>query len=461
MNFKIAIVGGGLSGSLCVMRLFEKFGRNVQVALFEKERGQLHKGVAYSSDLAHQLLNVPAGSMSLFPDRPGHFVDWLHASGYDYQAKDFVPRSIFGRYVSELLSGVKQAFDPGLQLHFDEVTRIVREKGKYKVSCDGGKGYEGFDYVFLCTGNFRPADIPNLCQELLHSEAYVPDPWSGSWIQGVGSTKDVLVIGSGLTMVDQVLSLVKSGHRGKIYILSRRGLLPHTHVLQAAYGLHSPPVFGKGVSDLLRWIKAEIALAQQAGLTWHAVVDAIRPYTPLLWQSWSLQQKQGFLRHLRPYWEIHRHRVPAESLAVIHNGIASGVIRLIAGRIVHTAMSNNRCIATVKLRAHGLEMDVEADRIVNCTGPQSNLRKLNATLYTSLILEGLVEPDPLEMGIATDQDGWLATAGDRVSKTMAVVGPPAKGTHWECTAQREIRLQTQHLADELFARHKDMQTLTV
>lgn len=458
---KAGIIGGGLSGSLSVIRLIETFGPNISLVVFEKREKQLNLGVAYSSALLHQLLNVPAGSMSLYPERPGHFLSWLHAQGLEYEAADFVPRNLYGKYVKEQFTKLKQGHSAQVSVTLSEVVNMEEVHGKYNVTCQDGSVFGEFDFVFLCTGNFQPADVPNIGHGLLASEMYVSNPWTGSWMQDTDTRAPVLMVGSGLTMVDQVLSLRKKGHDGKIYVLSRRGLLPQTHHNNGTYKpAEVPDITGLDVIELLRWIRSEVKLAEDTGHTWHSVVDSIRDLIPAIWRNWSLENKQRFLRHLRPYWEIHRHRVPLASFELLQEGIRDGNIILLTGRITRASGNGHLCTVSIQKRGGYAEQVIEVERIVNCTGPQANLKKINSPLYHAMVETGMATHDPLDMGISTDPRGWVLDHRGMTKKKIAVVGPPAKGTHWECTALREIRSQVGHLVDELATRFENQHHIT-
>ena len=108
----VAVVGGGLSGSLAAVQLLRQ-ARGLRVALVDRD-GRFGRGVAYATKQSAHLLNVPAGRMSALPDDPSGFVRWLAARGFDAAPDAFVPRALFGRYVAEFDTPVSGAYHMNL-----------------------------------------------------------------------------------------------------------------------------------------------------------------------------------------------------------------------------------------------------------------------------------------------------------------------------------------------------------
>jgi uncharacterized NAD(P)/FAD-binding protein YdhS len=117
----VAIIGAGFTGSLLALHLLRRCPRT-RVILIERNR-QFGRGLAYEPGNDNHLLNVPAGRMSAFHDRPDDFVQWLHredrrdASGARYNASSFVPRRLFGTYVRHLLNGELKGDDARATRH--------------------------------------------------------------------------------------------------------------------------------------------------------------------------------------------------------------------------------------------------------------------------------------------------------------------------------------------------------
>ncbi|MES2605064.1 MAG: FAD/NAD(P)-binding protein, partial [Pseudomonadota bacterium] len=284
---RIAIVGGGLSGSLLLLQLLRLRGPLLELVLYEKRATQFCRGVAYSSQLPYQLLNVPVKDMSLFGDRPSHFHDWLRQQGIAAQPDDFVARRHFGDYVQATVSEALLTEDlHSVTLVTAEVNDIVPQVDGLRVEA-GGLPARIVDKVFLCTGNFPPAELPGLMPGVRMSGRYIDAPWDGSYLAKVGAHDTVLIAGTGLSMVDQAMSLLQqSAFHGQVIALSRHGLLPLAHGPLKSYSRSTAPDFAAlSLRELYRWFISELQRAQQEGSDFRGVFDRLRPELPLIWQG--------------------------------------------------------------------------------------------------------------------------------------------------------------------------------
>jgi uncharacterized NAD(P)/FAD-binding protein YdhS len=450
---KIAVIGGGLSGSLVTAYMARTSKMPITIYLFEKRPEQLNKGVAYSSRLPYQLLNVMVKDMSLFKDQPEHFANWLKERGYNYKPVDFAPRDIYGQYISETFNfWTGHKTDVNVKVVYQEATNICHYDNGYKISYGNGE-HILVDKVVLCTGNFPPGDVPGLPQQIKESKNYISHPWGGFDIKSVPPENDVLMVGSGLTMIDLVLSLQKNGHKGKITVISRRGLLPLPHGDAPEYiPGQGPDLKNATATSLLDWVKKNVILANTVGKNWRSVIDSIRGYIPEMWNALPLEERKRFIRHLRPFWEIHRHRMPVESIETLKRMEVNGHLTFLAGRIQGAELKGNKAKVIYRCRNSKTLLDVTVDTIINCTGPETEYRKLRSPLYQSLIENKLAQTEPLSLGLMATTDGFVINASGKVDKNLAIIGPPAKGILWECTALREIRLQAETVSRKILTK---------
>jgi uncharacterized NAD(P)/FAD-binding protein YdhS len=410
------------------------------------------------------LLNVPAGDMSAYRDDPDHFVRWLGQHQPSGQRNSFVPRRLYGEYLRSVLADVGyRAGREAFEVVTGRVTDLVALPGRRpEVRCHDGRSVAG-DSVVLALGHFAPRRPARISPAAEASGRYLADPWSPT-VQDLGAAEphaSVLLLGSGLTAVDVALALRSRGHRGPIVAVSRHGLLPHAHRGPEAHdrapvALHRPlrpalPVLT--ARELLNALRNRAREIEAGGGDWRGAVDGLRPYSNELWSLLPDVEQRRVLRHLRSYWNVHRHRMAPQGAACVNEMLTGGQLRVLRGRI-------DRCeLATgglrVAIRGPGdpgtAVEDLDVDYLVNCTGPGSDVAAVGDALLDSLLARGLARPGPHRMGLAVSSDGALLGADGRPSTRLWAIGPLRQGTQWETTAVPEIRSQAAALAGLLAA----------
>jgi uncharacterized NAD(P)/FAD-binding protein YdhS len=187
--------------------------------------------------------------------------------------------------------------------------------------------------------------------------------------------------------------------------------------------------------------------AQADRLTdWRRAFDGVREQVQVIWLSLSESERRRALRHLRPWWDAHRHRMAPEVAARIDAHIADGRLRVAAGRMLSLRAEVGGVTVTWRPRAH---TSVRADRtewVVNCTGPEGDPRRSDNGVVRKLVESGLARPDALGLGLDVDGDGRLIGADGAVATGLYGLGPLTRGALWEVTAVPDIRLQAQRLA---------------
>lgn len=448
-QFTVAIIGGGFAGTTLAAQLLRKSGQTVSVVLIERS-GQLGRGVAYGTQCAEHLLNVPAQKMTAYPDEPDHFLHWArHNFDPGVKTGDYLPRRVYGRYVASVL---QQEIDrhPGRFIHAqDEAVSLARVGGTTEITLRSGQVVFA-NKVVLALGNFPPGD-PRLPGKTPHSQRYVSNPWAASKPSDSAQDESVLLVGSGLTSVDIAISLRARGFGGTIHILSRRGLLPQSHQATAPWPAFWDENSPKNIRGLMRLIRAQARAAEQQGISWRAVIDSIRPFSHAIWRSLPRQEQRRFLRHVRPYWEVHRHRIANQ----IHNQLTAqrerGQIEIHAGRITQYVEDPAGVEVTYRDRESGALKRLRVHRVINCTGPEADCRRIENLLLANLLRHKMVRPDPLFLGLDTSEEGALTNAHGEASEFLYTLGPSRRGSLWETTAVPEIRVQASQLAVHLVA----------
>lgn len=453
---EIAIIGGGLTGTLAAIYL-KRRNLNVGITIYEKSASHFFRGVPYSHDLEYQPLNVNTKGMTLFDDDPEHFYNWWkkNISNYpEYEGReakptDFVKRKAFGDYVvSTYRQFCETEINPVKIINGEVVNVIQEDKERFILLMqDGSQHLAG--KIFFALGNFPPAD-PTFLRgtQILNDNGYISHPWNPAAIENLNPDDDILFVGAGLTMVDLTVSLKKRGHKGKMHVISRRGLLPLPHEEVGTYHLKAAEGHYQSSLDLYKAIRSEAKAAIREGVNWRSIIDAIRPHTQRLWMELPISEKKVFLSHIRPYWDIMRHRMPQESFHHIQSLIGAGQMKMHAGRIREVKRnSEDRLEIQYLPKGKSEYQSISVSRIINCTGPQSDYRKLNTPLIVNLCSKGWMCPDELFLGIKSAPDGTIIDRDGKSTRPFYTAGPPCKGTLWECTALRDIRSQVKKLTD--------------
>jgi uncharacterized NAD(P)/FAD-binding protein YdhS len=448
----VAIIGGGFSGTLLALHLLRRCPRG-RVLLIERNP-QFGRGLAYGTGNDNHLLNVPAGKMSAFQDRPGDFVDWLvrlehgDKGGVPFDEGSFVPRRLFGTYVRHLLNTELKTGDAArLELLRGEVVDIA-ETDHLVLTLDRGRAIRAHVAV-IAVGNFPP-EAPAVADPWVYESAwYRGDPWGCDTLSELDPAAPVLLIGTGLTMVDTVMSLLDRGHRGPLHALSRRGLLPRHHAREATAPELSSASLPATVSGLMRLVRAEIKRAREQGVSWQAVIDAFRPVTQELWVSLPPDERARFLRHLRPWWDVHRHRVSPAIAGRIDSALRLGQLTVRAGRIAAYRQREAGIEVEYRTPRRGTRLLHGVRRIINCAGPACDFDHIRNPLVQALLRHGQVRPDALRLGLDVTLQGALRARDGGISQRLHAIGPLTKGMFWEMTSVPDIRRQSELLAAHL------------
>ena len=425
----VAIVGGGASGTILAAQLAR---RGIASALIDGS-GRAGKGVAYSTTEPAHLLNVRAEGMSAWAGEPDHFAKRFEAEGGD--RRGFAQRRFFARYLGDILNG---AVESG-QTEVVEAHAMGAEQadGHWRISLDDGSTIHA-DAVALAIGNQEPGGLKAFAGA---GERYIANPWGDDARAAVedlaASGGDVLLIGTGLTMVDLVLSLDAAGHQGSILALSRRGQAPRGHADYEAAPVEAEAVPHGRVAAMWRWLRQ-----RSAEVGWRAAVDSLRPYSHRLWQSLDPVEQERFLRHARPWWDVHRHRIAPEVAATVARLVAEGRLQIMAGRIISATGTADGIDVELRRRGDDAPQWRSFAYAINCTGPLHAIERTRDPLLRSLFGANATGPDQLGIGLEVDEK---SRAGER----LWALGPLTKGRYWEIIAVPDIREQAAEVAEDI------------
>ena len=443
----IAIIGGGVSGTLTAFHLVRR-ATPARVILID-QRPDFGLGLAYSTPSLRHLLNVPAGKISALPDQPDHFLNWLRKH-HDPAAteKTFAPRAVFGRYIQSLLASTRMVEQ--------EIATVldVRLHGSGGVlTLDSGCELRA-DLIVLATGNFDPAPLPGITNAASDSGLYRHNAWAAETYDGLHSAAPVALIGTGLTGVDVVLRLRELGHRGRIIAVSRHGIFPSRH--DDYTPLNSAAIPSDTPATCVAYLRA-LRAAIHGGAEWRAAVDSLRETTNELWLRLPIEEKKRFRRHLQRRWDVVRHRMAPPIADVIESELRNSTLEIREGHL--KTVEASPAGAHITLGAHDGTESFYADRVINCTGPSMNYRRVPSTLLQNLFKRGLVTAGPLGTGFHCSQNGAVIDAAGHASEIIFNIGPGRQGDLLESIAIPEIRQQAAELASTLADRMRQQYAL--
>lgn len=445
----IAIIGGGAAGAAVFGELLQ-CGHPIVPHWITGSSGD-GRGVAYATRDDRHLLNVRASGMGLFADRPDDFARHLRTA----RGEDFLPRRLFGEFVqSQVRARIETARQEGRAFSLDRhdaVAIVPNATTGYRVTLADGRSRD-VHAVVLAIGALPSRPLPAVSADAIASGAYVLEPWRLP--HPLRQPGRVVVIGTGLTAVDTLLSASSRWPRAELMAISRHGLLPFAHSPQplpaypAQADLNDMLLACDGSAAMLRKIRR--ICAQAAATDWRSIVDGMRSINSTLWQHLTHTQRQQFLRHVRWVWEAARHRMAPDSAAAIQRLQNDGRLDVRAARIL-AVQGGGPLELVLRQRAGQRPALIEADLVIQATGLDTDVARTSHVLLDQLLRSGLAIPDALRLGIAADDDGCLIDATGRPQPGLHVIGSLLRGQRWECTAMPEIRVAARALADVLAA----------
>jgi uncharacterized NAD(P)/FAD-binding protein YdhS len=451
----VAIVGGGCSGLLVAVQLLRN-GFRGRISVIEP-RERLGTGLAYATPFDVHLLNVPVGKMSALAGAPAHFLDWLRERRWpEVHAESFVSRKLYGEYLQELLEYSVVAYACTDFRHIRaEVSDITIRTGVARLALSDGQVIHA-EEVVLALGNPASSPAPGAFGDGMETHWHL-SPWFGDALKPRFAGEPILVLGTGLTAVDSVLALQSADTSCEIVMLSRRGILPFVHDLRAVAAKTPALNVARSLRSVLRELRVRVEAARESNQCWRGVLDSLRPVSNDLWNDLSRADKARFLRHLKTYWEAHRHRMAPEIHARLDQHRSRGAVRIVGGRIREVRSSGDMATVRILLRQGG-EQEFRVNRIINCTGIQENYERAARPLIRSLIVGGLARANELGIGFQTDEHGALLDKEGIPSRVLFTLGPPRRGQLFETTAVPEIRVQAEKLALYLLRSESESRT---
>jgi len=445
---RIVICGGGASALLLLAALKERASRPIAVTILEP-RERLGAGVAYSTSCPAHLLNTRACNMSVSADATD-FVRWLRSErqrrGFNWGAHDFAPRRYYGDYLQWKLESIRASSNIQLSWVRSTADGLIARGSGWEVIPAQGEPVSA-DIVVLATGNEAPAllgnELPAQAQSLI-----LNNPWDAHRKEEIPRDAAVLIAGTGLTAVDVVAELLHRRHSGPIFAFSRRALLPLRQGGSSAVPEALRRAFPASLREIVKRVR-ELAGDDPRGDRWRGVITELRSMAPALWASWNLAEQRRFLRHVRPFWDVHRHRLAPIVHAKLTLAIARGQLTVSRGRLESLEHVAARACLRVTLRREDSRESLEGAVLVNCTGPQTHPLRGTNPLLQSIVADGIARPDALGLGLVTDLRSRVLARDGAVQRSLYALGTLARGSQWELTAVPELREQARVVARDI------------
>ncbi|SDN01248.1 Uncharacterized NAD(P)/FAD-binding protein YdhS [Daejeonella rubra] len=456
---KIAIIGGGFSGTLLSTHLVRNAAGPMEVILIN-ESDVLNTGIAYDPYSEKFLLNVIASRMSAFPADPDHFLNWVmlrdHFKGKEREliGNSYLPRKLYGEYLKDIWEEtLRQAKENQVAVRVinSAVVDISHANDSLDLILNDGKTVQA-EYGIIASGNHLPGNPQIKSSFFKESSNYFQNPWDRRSVSDLNSNKPVLIIGNGLTMVDTVMGLLEQGFSGQIISISPNGfnILPHRHNGLAYTKLLEEISSGTSLYQLVKLFNIHKKLVRAYGLSAEPIIDSLRPLTQKIWMNLTIREKRVFMARLRHLWGVARHRIPLNIHDKLQQLRIDGQLHIYSGKISDIVECQGDITAMFFDKKQQREVQIQVSRVINCTGPETDLLKLETNYLKNALLKGVLSQDELKLGINADPNTFeLINEKGSIESGLFTIGSNLKGVLWESTAVSEIRVQAVQIANRI------------
>lgn len=452
MRARIIIVGGGFAGAATAIHLLRKTEQPLDITILEP-RDSLGAGLAYSTnDLAHRI-NVPSDKMIVLADEPRAFTDWLEETGR--RAADpagetdagfhYSRRIDFGEFMADLLARAVSDSNPGSTVtHLRErAVHVAPRSGQVTVGLASGCVIAA-EKVVLAMSHARPASPVLTGPDVAAHPGFHADPWDSTSIAAIAPDAKVMVLGTGLTMVDVVSGLLERGHRGQICAVSRRGLLPRGHATFGPVDVLPKERLPETALAGLRLARSLVSEHLRANRDWQLAIECLRASAPSIWRGWTVSEQRRALGKFRAYWDVHRFRIAPQLAKRIATAHDTG--QLIIQRAGCAGLSSDGNQLCVDLRQRNRILSEKVDAVVLCTGPNGDITRRDDPLLYALFATGEGRPDPHLLGLDVDCSLRVRSRTGEAQPAVHAVGPLTRGVEWEVVGVPELSGQADRLA---------------
>ncbi len=456
---KIGIIGGGFTGTMTAVQLIEKLDEECQIIIIN-ERETFNKGIAFNPYSDRHLLNVVAGKMGAFPDKETDFLEWVMQRP-EFRTKDrtivansFLPRRLYGKYLMDIWNdALTAALSKRIQIRVVDSFVVELELNANLISLNLANDESiQIDQCVIATGNHLPRNPKIENDKFFNSKKYFQNPWQIEAVQGAPHDLPILIVGNGLTMVDTVLGLLEQGFKGEIYSLSPHGfnILPHRHNGVKYSRLEEELTDDIRLLELVKLVNRHIKSVKEFGVSAEPIIDSLRPHTQNIWKNLTADERRTFMSRLRHLWGVARHRIPLHIHDRIQELRINGRLHVVAGKLVDCQDETEYISTKFYDKKSRTFRDLKVSRIINCTGPESDLGSLRNSFLKNCLMNGIIQQDELKLGIVADIETYqVIDSSNKRIKNLFTIGSNLRGELWESTAVSELRVQAEKLANKI------------
>ncbi len=462
---RVLIAGGGFAGAALAVHLLRQARAPLAITVVEP-RERLGAGLAYGTADPEHRINVPSDNMTVLAEAPAAFTDWLERTGRrqaDPEGEDaeetaargrgrhYSRRADFGAFMADLVAEAVDKAPSGSRLeHVRARVAALRPAGaRAMATLEDGRVLQA-DQAVLATSHDRPVLPLAPAPGVLCSPGYQADPWDTARLAEIDPQARVVVLGTGLTMVDVVTGLFARGHRGPVVAVSRRGLLPRGHGAFAPVTEVPHSSYPSTARAGLRLARRMVARERAAGRDWHLAVEGLRRSAEPIWRGWPVAEQARALHRLRAAWDVHRFRIAPQLAARLDAARRDGGLEIRAAALAGLS-AEGRCLKVSLRPRGGTPETLVADAVVNCLGPCPDVTRRDDPLLQGLFAAGLARPDPHRLGLDVDGTYRLRDSAGRPQPALRAVGPLTRGIFWEVVGVPEVSAHCARLADTILS----------
>lgn len=471
-NEQIVIIGGGACGVAAFIELFIELKaagleRKLDITIIEPD--DIGKGLAFGTKQPGHLLNTQADLMGIHPSEPAHYSQWLESNsvhvesettGLDSPEDAYSTRRLYSDYLREQFHhyyDIATTSGSAPTIIKQRAVDIIRDGNHWNIILDNSKAILS-KFVLLAPGTPKPNNYP----ELDGTDNYIDSPWpSEPIINGIRKEAKVGILGSSLSAIDAIMTLVDNDHRGQIHLFSPDGMLPRVQpegdttyqrrflTEAAVHEIKRTSLRPLRATDLFRLFKKEaefyhespidwqntgrenkparhflsddIKIAEEGGDAFINILYALRYEAATIWQWMPTEEKQKFKQWIGAYWTSNRHGMPLANARRLERLFEMEKL------FVHPNLKNVQANKQSKQfnieHGHGRET---VDFLINATGPGTNIDQMKSTLIQNLHNRGIIEAYNLG-GIKIEPATMQVVSHGSVQENLYIVGHLCNG----------------------------------